>query len=212
MSPHFLYPQNGRPVGGLPQLIIHLAQLLPYTPSHPPISPPPGWPGALHQVLSLLLPLLPHPHLAQRGGSWDAAAQCPLEWSMEDWSLGQLDLAWEPGVGRNSRNSNKPTKANPRDVVPCTSSSPSPCPSSVFFQGPPDAPLTHLPRNLGSGLSFLASPQAADAHSACFPAPTPPDDKCPVREWWLLLATSAPWRSRYGPSGCPYHLNPNKWL
>lgn len=133
-----------------------------------PISPPPVDRGSSTRCWACFHHYYHNPTWAREGESWDAAAQCPPEWSMEDWSLGQLDLAWEPGAGRNYRNSNKPTEANPRGLLPCTSSSPSPGPSSVFFQGPPDAPLTHLPRNLGSGLSFLASPQAADTHSVAF--------------------------------------------
>lgn len=119
---------------------------------------------------------------------------------MEGLSLGQLDLAWEPGTSRNSRNSNKPTEANPRDILHQHFILTLAWPLSVFVQGPPDPPRTHLPRNLGSGLRPYPQPprQVAGARSACFPAPTPLDNKSLVREWWLLLAISSPRQSTHG--------------
>lgn len=141
----------------------HLATALHTGPPHP-VSPPPSRPGTPHpgsEPASTTGTTPPPGH--RQVGSWQAAAQHPLEWSTEDLSPGQLNLAWEPGVDRNARDFNKPTEAKPSDTLHWHFLLTLAWPTLTVCSGTTrPRPLIYLPRNVGSGLTSPAFPQAAE--------------------------------------------------
>lgn len=142
IHPHSPSPRRGGPIGGMLLLMAHLAQLLlcPTFPLHPPCC----CPGSLGpcRVQPAFPSITTPPPGDGEAEAWDAAVTGPLEWSMEDRNLGQLDLSSGPGVGGNSKNSQKPTEANPRGILHWHLALTLTPPTSVLVQAPPDCTVT----------------------------------------------------------------------